>query len=176
MNVSGLGYPAIIVQNIEETAEFYQRAFGMRRLYTEQNRDDRESLQTLLHAGGESYVMLIGPKDSKMKLAEAGLGVGSVQYLALSVSGELMDRAFFELSNAGVQASEEIKRGYERMVFLEDPNGVLIILSAWATEPPPGVERAEVLVRANALREEQGAPFVEDGHVRRAIEEMAAGA
>ena len=175
VEIRGLGYPAIIVGDMDRSLEFYQRAFGMRLLYVEPNRDDEESVQALLHAGNDSYVLLVGPKDPNMKLAESSLGVSSMQYLALSVSGAVMDRAFYELANAGVSASEEIRRGYERLVFLEDPSGVLIILSAWATEPPAGMSRAEVLEQANRLREAQGSPFVEDAHVRQAIEELSSG-
>ena len=172
MQVKGLGYPAIIVRNLEASLEFYSKMFGMQHLYTEPNRDDAESSQALLHVGNDSYLMLIGPNDPNLKLADASLGVGSMQYLTLAVSGETMDRAFFELSNSGLQASEEIKRGYERLVFMEDPNGVLVLLTAWTTEPPAGVARADVLVRANALREAQGSPFVEDMHIRQAIAEL----
>ncbi|MEE8421444.1 MAG: VOC family protein [Dehalococcoidia bacterium] len=173
MQVNGLGYPAIIVRNVEASAEFYTRTFGMERLYTEPNRDDDESVQTMLHAGGDSYLLLIGPTDPNLKLADASLGVGSMQYLTLQVSGETMDRAFFELSEVGTHASEEIRRGYERLVFLEDPNGVLILLTAWTTEPPDGVERAAVLKRASELREAQDSPFVEDLHIKQAIAELS---
>ena len=172
MQLNGIGYPAIIVRNVEESVDFFVSTLGMERLYTEPNRDDPESTQTLLHAGNDSYVMLIGPIDPSLKLAEATLGVGSMQYLTLQVSGETMDRAFFELSASGAHASEEIRRGYERLVFLEDGNGLLILLTAWASEPPEGMSRAEVLKRANALREAQGAPFVEDMHVKQAIAEL----
>ncbi len=173
MEINGLGYPAIIVRNVEESVDFFVRTLGMERLYTEPNRDDPESVQTLLHAGNDTYVMLIGPVDPNLKLADASLGVGSMQYLTLQVSGDVMDRAFFELSASGMHASEEIRRGYERLVFLEDSNGLLILLTAWTTEPPEGMSRAEVLKRANALREAQGAPFVEDTHVKQAIAELS---
>ena len=175
MQLNGLGYPAIIVRNVEESVDFFVSTLGMERLYTEPNRDDPESVQTLLHAGNDSYVMLIGPIDPNMKLAEATLGVGSMQYLTLQVSDETMDRSFFELSASGAHPSEEIRRGYERLVFLEDANGLLILLTAWTSEPPEGMSRAEVLKRANALREAQVAPFVEDTHVKQAIPQLGGG-
>ena len=175
MNVSGLGYPAIIVQNMEESVAFYQRALGMQLLYFEPNRDDAESVQALLHAGNDTFVLLIGPVDPHTKLAEAGLGVGSMQYLSLAVAGEVMDRAFFELAKAGAHGSEEIRRGYERLVFLHDPNDVLVLLTAWTTEPPAGMSRAAVLERAATLRDAQQAPFIEDHHIQAAIAELASG-
>lgn len=173
MNIKGLSYPAIIVKNVEESVDFYSRALGMELLYTEPNRDDAESVQVLLYAGSETYLLLIGPIDPELKLAEASLGVSSMQYLSLAVDADVLDRAFFELSTAGVQASEEIRRGYERLVFIEDPNGVLLILVAWLTEPPAGMSRAAVLVRAAELRTAEDAQFIEDSHIRKAITELS---
>jgi len=173
MELSGVGYPAIIVKNVEESLEFYAK-LGATRLYMEPNRDDPESVQALLDVGGDNYLMLIGPTDPNLKLAEATLGVGSMQYVTLRVSGSFMDQVFFALSSAGLQGSEEIRRGYERLVFLEDPNGVLVLLVAWATEPPAGMDRTRVLRRAAQFREEAGDQFVEDTHVQRAIAEIQA--
>ena len=84
-----------------------------------------------------------------------------------TISARELDFAFL----SGVQASEEIRRGYERLVFLEDPSGVLITLTAWTREPPAGCDEAEILLRAAALREAAGAPFIEDEHLARAIAE-----
>ena len=167
------GTPAIIVKNVEESLDFYGK-LGASTVYTEPNRDDPESVQSLLHLGGDNYLLLIGPVDPNLKIAEASLGVGSMQYLMLRVSGAFMDQAFFALSKVGLQGSEEIRRGYERLIFLEDPNGVLLLLTAWVTEPPAGMDRARVLVRAAQLREQAGDPFVEDDHVRQAIQELGA--
>ncbi|MQA00484.1 MAG: hypothetical protein GEU80_14335 [Dehalococcoidia bacterium] len=173
MRTQGVGYPAIIVKDMEESLEFY-RKLGLTPVYAEPNRDDPESVQALLHAGGESFLMLIGPTDPNIKLAESSLGVGSVQYLSLQVPGELMDRLFYELAATGLAASEEIRRGYERLVFLEDPNGLLLTLTAWISEPPAGMPRVRVLASAAAFRQESGARFLEDEHVRRAIGELQA--
>ena len=158
---------------MQQSIEFYSR-LGMRHLYTEPNRDDPESVQALLHAGGDSYVLLVGPTHEGVRIAEASLGVGSMQYLTLQVSAEFMDQAYFALSTAGAHGSEEIRRGYERLVFLEDPDRVLIALVAWSTEPPPGLDRAEVLARAGEIKDAQGASFVEDEHIQQAIAALSA--
>jgi catechol 2,3-dioxygenase-like lactoylglutathione lyase family enzyme len=172
VELRGLGYPAIICKDMQASIDFYSK-LGMRHLYTEPNRDDPESVQALLHAGGEDYLLLVGPSHEGVNIAESSPGVGSMQYLALHVSGEFIDQAYFRLSSAGLQASEEIRRGYERLVFLEDPNRVLIALVAWTSEPPEGVSRAAVLAKAGELKEEQGAPFLEDEHLLRAIAELS---
>ncbi len=171
MELRGLGYPAIICKDMRASIDFYSK-LGMRHLYTEPNRDDAESVQALLHAGGDAYLLLVGPTHEGVNIAEASAGVGSMQYLTLQVSPDSMDQAYFELSSAGVHGSEEIRRGYERLVFLEDPNQVLLALVAWAVEPPAGMSRAEVLAKAGELKEAEGASFVEEEHVRRAIEAL----
>ena len=124
MELRGLGYPAIICKDMQASIDFYEK-LGMRRLFMEPNRDDPDSVQVLLHAGGEDYLLLVGPNREGINIAESSPGVGSMQYLTLQVSGEFIDQAYFRLSSAGLQASEEIRRGYERLVFLEDPNQVL---------------------------------------------------
>ena len=95
-----------------------------------------------------------------------------MQYLTLQVTTSFIDQAYFELSSAGVHGSEEIRRGYERLVFLEDPSGVLIALVAWGTEPPPNLNRAAVLAKAGELKDSEGAPFIEEEHIQRAIAEL----
>ena len=173
MDLRGIGYPAIICKDMQASIDFYEK-LGMRRLFMEPNRDDPDSVQVLMHAGGEDYLLLVGPNREGVNIAESSPGVGSMQYLTLQVSAAFMDQAYFELSGAGVRSSEEIRRGYERLVFLEDPDGVLIALVAWATEPPPGLDRAEVLARAGELKDAAGSPFVEDEHVRQAIAALSA--
>jgi|TARA_B110000116_G_C16790471_1_gene563424 catechol 2,3-dioxygenase-like lactoylglutathione lyase family enzyme len=131
MEVIGIGYLAIICQNLQESINFYCKGLGFEEIYQETNRDDKESTQVLLMTKSGNGIMLIGPNDPKMKLAEKNIGVGSMQYLTLYVTNIELDKAFYTLSNVGIQISEEIERGYERMVFLEDPNGTLITLTSW---------------------------------------------
>ena len=168
MELRGLGYPALICKDMQASIDFYEK-LGMRRLFMEPNRDDPDSVQVLMHAGGEDYLLLVGPNREGINIAESSPGVGSMQYLTLHVSGEFIDQAYFRLSSVGLQASEEIRRGYERLVFLEDPNQILIALIAWTTEPPAGMSRSAVLAKAGELKEAQNAPFLEDDHLRRAI-------
>ena len=171
----GINYPAIIVTDIEESLKFYER-LGLRPLYIEPNRDDPESIVAMLYAGGgDTFVQLVGPRESNaVNIAAASPGVGSMQYLSFNISLDQMNNMWDEMSRAGVQGSEQITRGYERIVFLEDPNGVLITLTAWGVEPPSGVPRALILQRAASIRETEGAAYIEDQHVRSAIESVMA--
>lgn len=170
----GISYPAIIVKDMDESIAFYRR-LGLQPLYKEPNRDDPESVTVMLATGDASTMLqLVGPTHGEVEIADGSPGVGSMQYLAFHVSQEQMDEMFSELSSAGVHGSEVIDRGYERLVFMEDPNGVLIVLIVWATEPPPGMSRPAVLARAGQIRDAAGDTYVEDAHVRQAIADLAA--
>ncbi len=173
----GINYPAIIVRNIDESVQFYER-LGLRLLYTEPNRDDAESTIAMLGFEGDgTFLQLVGPTSpGTVNIADGAPGVGSMQYLSLHVSLDRMQQMWDEMSRAGVHGSEVIKRGFERLVFLEDPNGVLITLTAWGVEPPSGMTRGLLLQRAAALRDQAGAPYIEDEHIARAIDEITASA
>ena len=169
----GLAYPAIIVRDMEDTIRFYER-LGLRPLYVEPNRDDPESITAMLYCGAnDTFLQLVGPmKPGSVNIAQASPGIGSMQYISLNVTLEQMREMWHQMSTAGVQGSEEIQRGFERLVFLEDPNGVLITLTAWGTEPPPGMPRALVLQRAAHHRDQQNAQFLEDQHIQLAIADI----
>lgn len=173
LEVAGLNYPAIICRDLDETVTFYRR-LGCEPLFVEPNRDDAESVTALLDVGGETFLMLVGPTNREVSIAEASPGVGSMQYLSLRLSAAAMDDIYTQLSAAGVRGSEVIERGFERLVFMEDPNGVLVTLTAWVEDPPPGVSRAQALRRAGELREAAGAPFVEASHLREALAALRA--
>jgi catechol 2,3-dioxygenase-like lactoylglutathione lyase family enzyme len=173
LQAMGLGYPAIIVRDMEDSIRFYER-LGLRPLYVEPNRDDPESITAMLYCGGnDTFLQLVGPmQPGSVNIAQASPGIGSMQYLSFVVTLDQMRQMWHQMSNAGVQGSEEITRGFERLVFLEDPNGVLITLTAWGVEPPAGMPRALVLQRAASLREEQGARYIEDAHIQQAISDI----
>ena len=175
LQAQGVNYPAIIVRNMEDSVRFYQR-LGLQPLYVEPNRDDPESIVAVLSAGGsDSFVMLVGPmKPGSVRLADAQPGIGSMQYLSFHVTLDQMNSMWDEMSRSGVQGSEQIKRGYERLVFLEDPNGVLITLVAWGVEPPRGMPKTLVLQVAAMIRERAGAMYIEDEHIEGAIREIEA--
>jgi len=165
MEVIGIGYLAIVCQNIDETVNFYCNGLGFEKIYQEPNRDDPESTQVFLMNKNGNGIMLVGPNDPNMKLAEKNIGVGSMQYLALYVKNADLDEAFYKLSNAGIQISEEIQRGYERMVFLEDPNGTLVTLISW-----PGIdnlspnEYIKILKNVEEYRNKDKSEFIEKKH------------
>ena len=170
----GVSYPAIIVKDMNESIMFYRR-LGLRPLYIEPNRDDPDSVCAMLAAGdGMTFLQLVGPTTEGQDIPEAAMGTGSMQYLAFHVARDVMDGMFHELATAGVHGSEEIERGYERLVFIEDPQGILVVLIAWATEPPADIPRPVILAKAAQIRDAAGDTYIEDSHIQQAITELQA--
>jgi hypothetical protein len=66
-----------------------------------------------------------------------------------------------------------IDRAYERSIYFKDPNGVTAEFLAWITPPPPGMSQAAIFNRAQAIREQRGAEFIEDEDIRAAIGQLA---
>ena len=126
-------------------------------------------------AGNDTFLQLVGPiRPGTVNIPDAAPGIGSTQYLSFHISLVQMEQIWHELSTSGVQGSEMSQRGFERLVFLDDPNGVLVVLTAWGVEPPPGLSRALILQRAATLREQERQPFIEDAHIARAISQLQA--
>lgn len=171
MELLSYNYPAIIVKDLNESIDFYTK-LGASLIYSEPNRDDHESVQVMMSIGKDNFLMLVGPQDPKLKLAESNLGIGSVQYISFNVSKDFIDQAFFELAKVGLHGSEEILRGYERLVFLEDPNGVLILLTSWTVDVPPGINRVTILKLAADIRNANGDTFIETFHIENAINQL----
>jgi hypothetical protein len=91
-----------------------------------------------------------------------------MDHLALDV--ELSDLPAWEerLRQNGVEFEGPVDRGYERSLYFKDPNNVTVELLAWIT-PPEGLPQAELIKRAQTIRENRGAGFIEDEDVRAAI-------
>jgi hypothetical protein len=99
-------------------------------------------------------------------------GYGGMNHLAIDVNQSSFDEALARLQAEGVPIIGPTDRGYERSIYFRDPNGVRIELLVWLTQPPAGLPQAEIIKRAQALREARGASFVEDRDVRDAIAEL----
>src|SRR5947209_12328095 len=83
-----------------------------------------------------------------------------------------LKEALAHLQAEGVHVKGPTDRGYERSIYFRDPNGVRIELLMWLTPPPPELPQADIIKRAQALREARGAGFVEDRDVQEAISEL----
>ena len=168
----GVNHPAIIGQDRDETVKFYTEVLGMRLVLDQPNLDEPRMQHLFFHAGNGGFIAyFVINKGTDLELPKAQYGIGHMGHVALNLVGTIED-AMENLNSHGVKFMGPIDRGYERSVYFKDPNDVLVELLTWITPLPEGADEAEVVARATALREQEGAHHIEDDHVCRAMQDM----
>lgn len=83
-----------------------------------------------------------------------------------------IEEAMETLNKYKIKFSGPIDRGYERSLYFNDPNEIKIELMSWITPLPVGADEADIISRAQIIRENEGAYNIEDKHVRQAMIEL----
>lgn len=175
MHTLRISHPAFQGIHARETIDFYTRVLGMELVLRQPNLDYEPEEHLFFHVGNDNFIAYFVPKPetdlSTYRQAESGSG--HMDHLALDI--ELADLPAWEerLRANSVEFEGPVDRGYERSLYFKDPNNVTVELLAWITPPPAGVPQAELIKRAQAIREARGAAFIEDEDVRKAIEGIA---
>lgn len=171
MKTIRISHPAFSGSKREETIHFYTELLGMEIVLRQDNLDFPSEEHLFFHIGDDNFIAYFVPKaGADLSIYHpAQSGSGWMDHLAIDFSLEDLERMRERLVEAGVAVEGPIDRGYERSIYFRDPNGVTIELLAWLTEVPKGLAQADVLRRAQVLREARGATLIEDEDVRAAI-------
>jgi catechol 2,3-dioxygenase-like lactoylglutathione lyase family enzyme len=167
-----ISHPAISGAKNAETIHFYRDILGMELVLRQDNLDVPWEEHLFFHAGNDTFIAYFVPKEGAPALPPAQSGSGHMDHLALDVDTENLDRAINRLSEAGITFEGPVDRGYERSIYFQDPNGATVELLAWITPPPPDIPQAQIISRAQALREARGAAYIDDQDIRAAIAEL----
>ena len=168
-----ISHPAFSGAKSAETIRFYTELLGMEIVLRQDNLDYPSEEHLFFHVGSDNFIAYFVPKDeANATYEQARSGSGWMDHLALDVDAAELAPALERLRAAGVEVEGPIDRGYERSIYFKDPNGVTVELLAWITPPPAGIPQAEIIKRAQRLREQRGASFIEDEDVRAAIAEL----
>lgn len=174
MHTLRISHPALQGAHREATIDFYTRVLGMELVLRQPNLDYEPEEHLFFHVGNDNFIAYFVPKEGvdPSTYQPAQSGSGHMDHLALDI--ELHDLPGWErrLREAGVEYEGPVDRGYERSLYFKDPNNVTVELLAWLTPPPAGVPQADLIRRAQAIREARGAAFIEDQDVRQAIAEI----
>jgi catechol 2,3-dioxygenase-like lactoylglutathione lyase family enzyme len=170
-----ISHPAFFGIKAAETLRFYTEVLGMELVLRQPNLDDASMEHLFFHVGADNFIAYFLPYDeeaaaSKYQRMKPGYGV--MNHLAIDVDSDAFEEALQRLRAEGVHVIGPTDRGYERSIYFRDPNGVRIELLVWLTPPPAGLPQAEIIKRAQRLREARGAAYVEDRDVRQAIAEL----
>jgi catechol 2,3-dioxygenase-like lactoylglutathione lyase family enzyme len=170
-----ISHPAFFGIKSAETLRFYTEVLGMELVLRQPNLDDASMQHLFFHVGQDNFIAYFLPYDEELaakKYERMKPGYGVMNHLAIDVDATSFEKALAHLQAEGVHVIGPTDRGYERSIYFRDPNGVRIELLMWLTPPPLELPQADIIKRAQALREARGAGFVEDRDVQEAISEL----
>jgi catechol 2,3-dioxygenase-like lactoylglutathione lyase family enzyme len=172
IKTKGINHPALFGRKLDETIQFYTEILGMKLVLRQPNLDEPRLTHLFFAAGNGAFIAFFIPNDeSSMELSEGSEGIGSLQHLAFNLDISI-DEAMETLNKNKINFKGPIDRGYERSLYFHDPNGIKLELMTWKTPLPVGADEADVIARAQEIRENEDAYNIEDEHVRKAMAEL----
>lgn len=170
----GINHPALIARSVDETVSFYTEVLGMKLVLRQPNLDEPRMTHLFFSAGNGAFLAFFTPNEgSGLEFQATTEGVGSMLHVALNLDVPI-EEAMETLRRHNIPFSGPIDRGYERSIYFKDPNGIVVELLTWITPLPNGADEAEVIARAQKIREDEGAYAIEDRHVRTAMLDLEA--
>jgi catechol 2,3-dioxygenase-like lactoylglutathione lyase family enzyme len=168
IHTTGLDHVTIWGSNAEDTIAFYRDLLGMPLVLRQPNLDDPSQTHLFFDTGdGRILTVFVGDRQSARGV---GVGTGGVHHLCFRVDPERYESVMTALEKAG-HGYNVFDRGVFHSLYTQDNNGLVIELSA-DTYDVPDDRRAEVLAKAQALREADGADYAKDEHLAGALEAL----
>ncbi|WP_222915123.1 VOC family protein [Natrinema sp. SYSU A 869] len=170
VHTTGTDHITIWGSNEADTIAFYQDLLGMPLVLRQPNLDDPSQTHLFFDTGdGRILTFFVSDDRSSNQRGQRG-GTGAVHHLCFSVDPDDYEDTMEALEEAGHQYNV-FDRGIFHSIYTTDNNGLVIELSTDKYEVPDD-RRGEVLAKAQELREEDGADYAKDEHLRGAIEAL----
>ncbi|WP_226482382.1 VOC family protein [Natrinema amylolyticum] len=170
VHTTGTDHITIWGSNEADTIEFYQDLLGMPLVLRQPNLDDPSQTHLFFDTGdGRILTFFVSDDRPSNRRGQRG-GTGAVHHLCFSVDPDDYEDTMRALEEAGHQYNV-FDRGIFHSIYTTDNNGLVIELSTDKYEVPDD-RRGEVLAKAQELREEDGAEYAKDEHLRGAIEAL----
>ncbi|WP_049889284.1 VOC family protein [Natronolimnohabitans innermongolicus] len=169
VHMSGTDHITIWGSNAEDTIAFYRDLLGMPLVLRQPNLDDPSQTHLFFDTGDGRILTFFVSDDRPSAKGQRG-GVGAVHHLCFSVDPDEYEDTMDALEEAGHRYNV-FDRGIFHSIYTHDNNGLVIELSTDKYEIPDD-RRGEVLAKAQELREDDGAEYAKDEHLRGAIEAL----
>jgi len=168
IQTTGTDHVTVWGSNEEDTLGFYRDLLGMPLVLRQPNLDDPSQTHLFFDTGDDRILtVFVGDRSSA---AGQRVSTGAVHHLCFSVAPEKFQETMGALEADG-RGYNVFDRGVFLSLYTQDNNGLVIELTTDKYDIPDG-ERGTVLATAQRLREEDGAEFAEDEHLRAALEEL----
>ncbi len=170
VHMTGTDHVTIWGSNEADTVEFYRDLLGMPLVLRQPNLDDPSQTHLFFDTGdGRILTFFVSDDRPSNQQGQRG-GVGAVHHLCFSVDPDEYEETMQALEDAGHRYNV-FDRGIFHSIYTTDNNGLVIELSADKYEIPND-RRGEILAKAQELREDDGADYAKDEHLRGAIEAL----
>ncbi len=166
---SGVDHVTVWGSNAEAAVEFYRDLLGMPLVLRQPNLDDPSQTHLFFDAGdGRILTFFVGDRPSNR--SPQPTQVGGVHHIALKVPPEQFEDAAEALKEDG-RGYNLFDRGIFVSLYTRDNDGLMVELST-DRYGIPDERRGEVLAKAQEIREEDGADYAEDRHLKQALDEL----
>jgi catechol 2,3-dioxygenase-like lactoylglutathione lyase family enzyme len=172
LQTQGVHHITIVGADRQTSIDFWEGVLGMPFVFDQPNLDNPLESHLYFDPGDGRLITVFTDEERQPDAARTSTDVGSVHHLAFAVSKTTFDQAVERLDERGVRHSGVKDRGFMDSIYFEDPLGLLIELSAYLFEPPPGFTHAEVLLEAHELRVARGDHHIVQSHLADAIETL----
>jgi catechol 2,3-dioxygenase-like lactoylglutathione lyase family enzyme len=170
IHTTGTDHITLIGSNPEATVEYYRDTLGMPLVLRQPNLDDPSMTHLFFDTGDGRILTFFVREDQQNHQGPQRPGVGAVHHLAFSIAPDRFVETREALREAGHRVNE-FDRGAFHSLYTSDHNGLTIELATDRFEIPDE-RRGEVLATAQHIRVRAGAEYVEDEHVRSALDEL----
>lgn len=169
MQTTGTDHITLIGSNEADTIEFYRDLLGMPLVLRQPNLDQPEVTHLFFDTGDGRMLTFFVADDRPSHHGPQRTGIGAVHHLAFRVAPDQFTAARSALEADG-RGCNEFDRGIFHSLYTTDHNGLVIELSTDKFDIPDE-RRAEVLATTQRIREDDGAEFAAERHLKAALDE-----
>ena len=167
LHLAGTDHMTVMGGDAASTVAFYRDLLGMA-LVLEQPNLDAPELTHLFFDTGDGHILTVFVGGDRPTRPHRG--PGNVHHLAFSIAPGEFDAATAALEEAGY-GFDEFDRGAFHSLYTQDPAGLLVELVVEKYDVPDD-RRGDVLAAAHDRRVDAGDGYVDDEHMRAALEDL----
>ena len=170
IHTTGTDHITVWGSNEADTVSFYRDLLGMPLVLRQPNLDDPSQTHLFFDTGDGRILTFFVSDERSSNRGGQRTPIGGVHHLSFSVAPEEFEDVMAALEEDG-RGYNVFDRGIFFSLYTQDNNGLVIELSTDKYDIPDD-RRGEVLATAQRLREEDGADYAKDEHLRNALEEL----
>ncbi|MFW6265248.1 MAG: VOC family protein [Halanaeroarchaeum sp.] len=170
VQTTGTDHVTIWGSNAADTIAFYRDLLGMPLVLRQPNLDDPSQTHLFFDTGDGRMLTFFVSDDRDANRSPQRTQTGGVHHLAFRFEPDRFQEVADALERDG-RGYNQFDRGIFQSLYTRDNDGLVIELTTDAYEIPDD-RRGEVLATAQRIREEAGAEYAGNEHLREALETL----